>query len=164
LAAAVGATLIAAAALAVESDPLPVPSGGPREKAVSLYNDGVKLMLEKRFGEALRRFEEALVLDERIAEAHNNLAFSLRMQGIENFKRALRHYGRAIEINPQLAQAYMYRGVLLSQVGDRDRAQADLRALRALDAALAAKLARYMGGSMTPEERDGIAPQFEAAY
>ena len=164
LAAAAGATLIAAAAVAVESDPLPVPAGGPREKAVSLYNDGVKLMLGKRFGEAQQRFEEALALDGGIAEAHNNLAFSLRMQGIENFKRAMRHYDRAIEINPKLAQAYVYRGVLLSQVGDRDRAQTDLRTLRALDAALAEKLARYIGGSMGREESDGIAPQFEVAY
>jgi tetratricopeptide (TPR) repeat protein len=164
LAAAASATLIAAAAVAVESDPLPVPAGGPREKAVSLYNDGVKLMLEKRFREAQHRFEEALALEEHIAEAHNNLAFSLRMQGIENFKRAMRHYDRAIEINPKLAEAYMYRGVLLSQVGDGDRARADLRALRGLDAALAERLARYIGGSMEREERDGIAPQFEAAY
>ena len=164
LAAAVGAMFIAAAALAVESDPLPVPVGGPREKAVSLYNEGVKLMLDKRFGEAQRRFEDALALDERIAEAHNNLAFSLRMQGIEHFKRAMRHYGRALEINPGLAQAYLYRGVLLSQVGDRDRAQADLRALRGLDAQLAEKLAQHLDGRMAREERDGIAPQFESAY
>lgn len=33
--------------------------------------------------------------------------------------------------------AYLYRGVLLSQVGDRDRAQADLLTLRNLDAGLA---------------------------
>jgi len=164
LAAAVGATLIAAAAVAVESDPLPVPTGGPRQKAFLLYNDGVKLMLDKRFGEAQGRFEEALALDERIAEAHNNLAFSLRMQGIENFKRAMRHYDRAIEINPRLAQAYLYRGVLLGQVGDRDRADADLLALRGLDAELAERLARYLGGGMGREERDGIAPQFEVAY
>jgi tetratricopeptide (TPR) repeat protein len=164
LVAAVGATFIAAAAFAVESDPLPVPAGGSRQRAVSLYNDGVKLMLEKRFGDAQRRFEEALALDERIAEAHNNLAFSLRMQGIENFKRAMRHYDRAIEINPKLAQAYVYRGVLLSQVGDSDRAQADLRTLRGLDAELAQRLARYISGSMGREERDGIAPQFEVAY
>jgi len=164
LAAAVGATLMAAAAVAVESDALPVPAAGPPRKAVLLYNDGVKLMLDKRFGEAQRRFEEALALDERIAEAHNNLAFSLRMQGIENFKRAMRHYDRALEINPRLAQAYLYRGVLLGQVGDRDRADADLLALRGLDAELAERLARYLGGGMGREERDGIAPQFEVAY
>lgn len=164
LAAAVGAMLIAAAAFAAESDPLPVPAGGPRQKAVLLYNDGVKLMLDKRFGEAQRRFEEALAQDEGIAQAHNNLAFSLRMQGIENFKRAMRHYDRAIDIDPRLAQAYLYRGVLLSQVGDRDRAEADLRALRGLDAGLAERLARYVGGGMEGEERDGIAPQFETAY
>lgn len=164
LAAVVGASLMAAAASAVESDPLPVPAGGPREKAVCLYNDGVKLMLGKRYGEAQLRFEQALVRDERIAEAHNNLAYTLRMQGIVNFKRAMRHYDRAIEINPRLAQAYLYRGVLLGQVGDRDRAQADLRTLRDLDAELAARLVRYLEGGMGRDERDGIAPQFEVAY
>lgn len=164
LAAATGVMLIAAAAVAAESDPLPVPAGGPRERAVTLYNAGVTLMLDRRYAEAQRRFEDALAQDERIPEAHNNLAFSLRMQGIEHFKRAMRHYGRALEINPRLAQAYLYRGVLLSQVGDRDRAEADLRALRGLDAQLAEKLAQYLDGRLAREERDGIAPQFESAY
>ena len=36
----------AARAAAVESDPLPVPKDGARERAVAAYNDGVKRMLE----------------------------------------------------------------------------------------------------------------------
>ena len=36
-------------AVAVESDPLEVPKGTPRDRAIVAYNDGVKLMLEKRY-------------------------------------------------------------------------------------------------------------------
>ena len=100
---------------AVESDPLPVPKGTPRERALSAYNEGVKLMRDKHYAAAQEQFEQALALEETLAEAHNNLAFSLRMQGTHNFERALRHYQRAIELKPDLAQAYMYRGVLFTK-------------------------------------------------
>jgi TolA-binding protein len=60
--AAVGAYLClhAGAAASAESDPLPVPQGGAREQAVVAYNDGVKLMLEKRYAAAQSKFEEAV--------------------------------------------------------------------------------------------------------
>ena len=41
-------------------------------------DDGVALLLARKFGPAQERFEAALALDERLAEAHNNLAFALR--------------------------------------------------------------------------------------
>src|SRR5206468_2918086 len=40
----IGLSLAASGAGAVESDPLPVPKGGPRERAVTAYNAGVKLL------------------------------------------------------------------------------------------------------------------------
>ena len=81
--------LLSPAAGADESDPLPAPKGTPRERAVSAYNEGVKLMRDKHYAAAQEKFEQALALDEALAEAHNNLAFSLRMQGTHNFERAL---------------------------------------------------------------------------
>ena len=54
---------------AVESDPLPVPKGTPRERAVSAYNEGVKLMRDKHYAAAQEKFEQALTLDEALAEA-----------------------------------------------------------------------------------------------
>jgi len=69
----------------VESDPLPVPQAGARADAVRLYNEGVTLLLARRFREAQQSFEAALTLGEQLAEAHNNLAFALRMQGPQNF-------------------------------------------------------------------------------
>src|SRR5262252_4426517 len=77
---------------AVESDPLPAPRGTPHEQAIRLYNEGVALLREKHYAAAQEKFEQALGLDETLAEAHNNLAFSLRQQGTSNFARSLQHY------------------------------------------------------------------------
>jgi tetratricopeptide (TPR) repeat protein len=158
----VAIVLVACAATvwAVESDPLPVPKGGAGERAVTAYNEGVKLMVDKRYAAAQQKFEEALAADEKLAEAHNNLAFSLRMQGAVNRERALRHYNRALELKPDLARAYMYRGVLFTQMGDLVRAQADHARLRALDPQLAARLERIMAGDGR-DEYDGLTPQYD---
>ena len=129
---------------AVESDPLPVPKDGARQRAVAAYNAGVKLMVEKRYAAAQRKFEEALAADEGLAEAHNNLAFSLRMQGAANRDRALKHYNRALELEPRLARAYMYRGVLFTQIGDLARVRAGHATLLGLDRELAARLERSL--------------------
>ncbi|CAN7588210.1 MULTISPECIES: tetratricopeptide repeat protein [unclassified Variovorax] len=149
-------------ALAVESDPLPVPQGTPRERAVRVYNEGVKVLLERRHAEAQKLFEQALALDEKFAEAHNNLAYSVRMQGAQHFERALRHYNRAIELKPALAQAYMYRGVLFTQMGDMAKARADHARLLGMDRDLAARLALAIDKAVaSPDDRSGIAGQYE---
>lgn len=150
----------ASAAWAVESDPLPVPKGGARQRAVTAYNEGVKLMVDKRYAAAQQKFEEALAADDKLAEAHNNLAFSLRMQGALNRERALRHYNRALELKPDLARAYMYRAVLFTQMGDLARARADHARLRGLDPQLAARLERIMAGDGRDED-DGLTPQYD---
>jgi tetratricopeptide (TPR) repeat protein len=153
--------LLSPAAGADESDPLPAAKGTPRERAVSAYNEGVKLMLAKHYGAAQEKFEQALALDEALAEAHNNLAFSLRVQGTHNFQRALRHYNRALELKPDLARAYMYRGVLFTQMGDLTRARADHAKLLVLDQELAAKLERIITGTAGRDEYDGLAAQYD---
>jgi tetratricopeptide (TPR) repeat protein len=161
--AAVAALVFCAAAAADEIAPLAAPKGSAREKAIAAYNDGVKLMLDKRFGEAQKHFEEAIAIDESLAEAHNNLAFSLRMQGSHNYERAQVEYRRALEINPKLAQAYMYRGVLNAQSGNMEAARADLATLRGLDAALAAKLEKAIAQTAR-DDRDGLAGQVDTLY
>ena len=156
----IGLGLTASGAGAVENDPLPVPKGGPRERAVTAYNAGVKLLLDKKYGDAQTKFEEALADDEQLAEAHNNLAFSLRMQSVANRDRALNHYDRALQLKPTLAQAYMYRGVLFTQMGDVARARADHAQLLKLDRALADKLERVIAGGGR-DEGEGVAAQYD---
>lgn len=160
---ALAAALAAAVTTArgVESDPLPVPRQDARAGAVRLYNDGVALLLARRFAQAQAKFEAALALDESLAEAHNNLAFALRMQGRHNFRESLAHYDRALELKPGLAQAYAYRGALFVQQGDLARARQDLARLRGLDPALAADLDRMINGTAEGDARGGMAGQFE---
>jgi tetratricopeptide (TPR) repeat protein len=152
--------LLTSALPADESDPLPAPKSTPRERAISTYNEGVTLLRDKHYSAAQEKFEQALALDEALAEAHNNLAFSLRMQGMHNFGRALTHYNRAIELKPNLAQAYMYRGVLFTQMGDLTRARADHAQLLQLDQELAARLERLMAGAGQSDDYDGLAAQY----
>ena len=128
---------------------------------MTTYNDGVALLLDGNYAAAQAKFEAALAQDEKLAEAHNNLAFSLRMQGTRNFERALSHYNRALELKPDLAQAYMYRGVLFTQMGDVARARADHERLLKLDARLAAELEAVIAGRTVGYGRAGIAAQFE---
>ena len=148
-------------ASAVESDPLPVPKGTPHERAINVYNEGVTLMRDKHYAAAQEKFEQALALDETLAEAHNNLAFSLRLQGEHNFARSLQHYNRALELKPDLARAYMYRGVLFTHMGDLARARADHTRLLALDQELAARLERIIAGAGGSDEYDGLAGQYD---
>jgi len=161
LALALTLTLAIGTADAVESDPLPVPQAGSRAEAVRLYNDGVTLLMARDFRQAQEKFEAALALDERLAEAHNNLAFALRMQGRQNFAASLGHYNRAIELKPDLAQAYMYRGVLFMQQGDKVRARQDLERLRRLDARLAASLEQVVEGADDGQGHGGVAAQYD---
>lgn len=157
----VAVLLLSPAAPAVESDPLPVPRGTPRERAISTYNEGVTLLRDKHYAAAQEKFEQALALDETLAEAHNNLAFSLRLQGAHNFARSLQHYNRALELKPDLARAYMYRGVLFTQMGDLARARADRAKLLTLDQELAARLERIIAGADGRDEYDGLAGQYD---
>jgi len=125
---------------------------------VQYYNTGVGLMLDKKFSEAEKQFRKAIDSNERFAEAHNNLAYTLRKQGPDHYAEALAHYNRAIELKPNLAEPYMYRGVLHIQMGSRSLALDDHRTLVGMNATLAAEL-KYVvenGREKEPEQFFGV--------
>lgn len=130
------------------------PSLAPKApKEIRLYNQGVELMEKGKYEKAVQKFERALERRDEIAEAHNNLAYCLRKISADNFERSLEHYNRAIELDPQLAQAYAYRGTLFVLQGQSERAEADYRALRELNPALAAELRQVIdSGAESPEK------------
>jgi tetratricopeptide (TPR) repeat protein len=97
-------------------------------------------MHAKKFAEAQVKFEQALSENSNFAEAHNNLGYSLRKQGPQNYSKALEHYNKAIQLKPNLAEAYEYRGVLFLKMGRRADAEKDLATLRALNPKLATEL------------------------
>jgi len=108
-------------------------------------------MNNKRFAQAQSKFEQAVKLDPGFAEAYNNLAFTLRKQGSANFQKSLGYYNKAIELKPKLVEAYMYRGVLYTQMGRKADAQADLALLKKLNGRLAKELEEFM---QTGKEED----------
>jgi Flp pilus assembly protein TadD len=132
----------------------------PSEHA-KLYNQGVELMEKGKFADAEKRFEAALAKKEDFAEAHNNLGYSLRKQGKEHWAAALEHYDRAIALDPKLAEAYMYRGVLFTLQGDEAKAKADHEKLAKLDPRLAEQLLQAIASHEEPAGTAGLAPRWK---
>ena len=145
----------------------PVEAAGSKKKksepgpAYQQYNEGVSLMEAGDFSAARARFEAALEEKDDFAEAHNNLAYSLRKHGKEHYAAARKHYDRAIELDPKLAQAYMYRGVLNVMEGDEAAAKADHAELLQLDTDLAAQLLAVIASGEEPEDLSGLSGSWE---
>jgi len=137
---------------AVESNPLRQEVGG---SAFKLYNQGVDLMHAKNFAAAQVKFEQAIRYKPDFAEAHNNLGFTLRQQGPQNYSKALEHYNKAIELKPSMAETYEYRGVLFAKMGRKADAERDLATLKKLNPKLAGELEEFL---KTGREEDEYGP------
>ena len=124
---------------------------------VRQYNSGVKLMKKGQFEKAQDKFEAALARNPNMAEAYNNLGYSLRKQGEAKYEEALSNYNRAIELDVNLAEAYMYRGVLHMLMGNEDKALQDHRTLVKLDRKLADALQAAIASGEEPDGLDGLA-------
>jgi tetratricopeptide (TPR) repeat protein len=143
------------------SQQIPTPPIGSQAKqvnpAIKAYNEGVDLMQAKQFAKAQAKFEQAVKLDPRFAEAHNNLAFTLRKGGPQNYQLSMEHYNKAIQLKPKLAEAYMYRGVLYAIMGRKAEAQADLTVLQKLNPHYAKELEDYIKTGKENDELLGAA-------
>ena len=130
-------------------------------KDIKLYNRGVDLLMAKEFTSAEKQFRKALKERRDFAEAHNNLAYVLRKQGPDHYEEALDHYNRAVDLKPQLAQPYMYRGVLYVQMGNTELALKDHEVLTRLNPGLAGELAYVIenGKEKEPEQFFGVTPE-----
>ena len=120
-------------------------------------------MLDKKFAKAEKQFRKALARNARFAEANNNLAYSLRKQGPDHYAEALKHYNRAIELKPALAEAYMYRGVLHTQMGNTAMALEDHQKLLSMNPTLAAELEYVVknGREKEPEQFFGVSQRID---
>ena len=127
----------------------------PKDTAESLYNTGIDHLKKGDYAGAAAKFGAAVEMKDDFAEAHNNLGYSLRKQGAEHYDAALEHYNRALELNPNLAQAYHYRGVLHALAGDEDAAKADHAKLLDLDRELADELKKVLASGEEPEGHAG---------
>jgi Tfp pilus assembly protein PilF len=101
------------------------PKTANKANDAALFATGTEKLLREDYDAAEKDLRAAVRANDKNAEAHNNLAFVLRKKGSVHFDEALKHYNRAIELNEQLAEAYMYRGVLYQAMGKKDLAVAD---------------------------------------
>ena len=153
--------LALASLLCADSSPKIEPMAPGPKDPFKTYNQGVDQMRKGNFAKAQARFEEALALKEDFAEAHNNLGYSLRKQGKQHYDEALRHYDRAIELDPKLAAAYEYRGVLHVLRGEEEAAKADLAKLTELDRKMADELLQVIASHEEPKGDLGLAAKWE---
>ncbi len=127
---------------------------------IAAYNRGVTALDAKDYAQARKHFEEALALDEEFPEAHNNLAYSLRMHSLDNADTSLQHYNRALELAPKFPQALYYRGVLFVQLGRAADAEKDRAALEALGIGepkeYAAELAKVIKAGKAKKNQDAL--------
>ncbi len=123
--------------------------------AFKVYNQGVDLMHAKNFAAAQTKFEQAIRDNPNFAEAHNNLGFTLRQQGPQNYSKALEHYSKAIQLKPSMAETYEYRGVLFAKMGRKADAEKDLVTLKKLNPKLAGELEEFL---KTGKEEDEYGP------
>ena len=114
---------------------------------------------------ARARLEEALRLDEKFADAHTLLGFTLGQQG--ELPQAITHLQRAIALQPESPDAHYHLGVALWYSGEKDRAVARVAAEREAGSRGgrksrvsrhdAARARRPAGGARQPAVRDRAA-------
>ena len=129
-----------------------------------IYIAGVALMMDKKFSKAEKQFRKSVALNERFAEAHNNLAYTLRKHGHKRYDEALKHYNRAIALKPGLDEPYMYRGVLYVQMGKKSLALEDQSTLAAKNSPLAKELHFVIesGLEKEPEQFFGVSRRIDS--
>ena len=92
-------------------------------RALDHLNRGKDLWAQGIDDEAMREFNRAIALDNRLAEAYFYRAFLYDEAG--SFDRAIADYTQAIRLDPNYMVAYNNRGSAYSDIGDFDRAIAD---------------------------------------
>lgn len=121
------------------------PALSPREKAIELYENGLKARdkawkLEEKLDRAkpseraklrkkadklwersIRKYERAVALHDELFQAHGSLGYALRRTG--RYEASLAAYDRALEIEPGYAEAIEYRGEAYLALGRIDDAK-----------------------------------------
>ena len=94
-------------------------------RRVAADDEGVKLLGEKRYAEAVAKYEAVVASDPRNEFAWYQLASASRNAG--NCERALAAYRRYIEVAPARNEPYYGMGVCQQKLGDRAGALVSFR-------------------------------------
>jgi len=99
------------------------------------YQAGIAAIKEGRFAEAKRDFDR--VLGAAPTDANANYLAGLARSGLKDDKGAARYFGKAVKYDDKLIPAHKQYGVSLAASGQKEKAQAELDAMKAKAAACA---------------------------
>jgi tetratricopeptide (TPR) repeat protein len=102
------------------------------------YNEGVGLLEEKKYGEAITALNKAIAIDGAYPEAY--LAKGDALKAMEDFQAAAQAYARALEFDSNSAAAFNGRGECFMELGDYNMALNDFTNALNLDRSNAAAL------------------------
>lgn len=119
-------------ALTVCSEQLAAGQDPPRAQASTLNNRGICLLAKGRFEEAVKDFDQAIILASDFAPAYANRGFALAR--LERYEQAIKDFDQAIALMPGNALAYFNRGQARLLSGDAETALADFDQSLRLDA------------------------------
>ena len=94
-----------------------------QQRAEGQYQEGMRLMGPGSYREAIARFDRALQISPRFAEAY--LGRGSAHQIVGETDSALADFNRALDLNPDLARAYTARGTIYRDRGDVKGAMAE---------------------------------------
>lgn len=110
---------------------------------------------KKKFGKALKKFDEATQIDPKYYQAWNMVGFCARRTG--DLKRAFDAYQKCLAIEPEYAEAHEYLGEAYLMSGDLAKAKEQLAWLRSRKSdeadELAEKVEAYMDGGAAGVEK-----------
>ena len=93
------------------------------DTAITLFGLARKYMQAEKYAEASREFQKALCHDPRLAKAYSGLGRAY--VGLGRLDDALEALGKAIELEPDMAEAYITKGLILLTRADESGARSD---------------------------------------
>lgn len=93
---------------------------GMQDEAKAHFDKGIEASLRGSLDDAIREYEAALKINDNIPEAHNNLGFAYLDKS--EFEKAIEHQKRAIELKPDLANAYFGLAMAYERTGKGNEA------------------------------------------
>lgn len=102
------------------------------DEATKQFNQAVELQEEGKFQQAVAAYDEAIRLNPEFADAYHNRAICHAL--LHNYSNAIKDANSAIEPAPRDALTHMVRGAIYAELGQTQKAIADLE--KALDLGL----------------------------
>lgn len=94
------------------------------------YRTGIEALQAKRWQEARKAFEK--VLRAAPGDANSNYLAGLASAGLEDLKGSRKYYERAVKADKEMVQARRELGLTYAKLGEKEKADAQLAALKAM--------------------------------